>query len=238
MRGLTRLQQPPEAMVLMGDMECDAPLDELVAPIRAAGTQVFWIAGNHDFDGGHAMLDNLIDPARNPGTGRNGLNARVVEIGGLRVAGLSGTFRPRVWLPPAEPNVHGRAGLEANLATLGAGWQDEHRVALHRSLAELSIWPEDMEALSELRADILVTHEAPSSHPMGFAVIDALARNMGARLVLHGHHHVTYRASANDGLLVQGIAAGWGVAADGSVAWEGEAPRWLGGLPSGWQPAA
>ena len=229
--------QPPEAMVLLGDMECDVPLDDLVAPIRAAGTEIFWIAGNHDFDGGHAMLDNLINPARNPVTSGHGLNARVVEIAGLRVAGLSGTFRPRIWLPPAEPRVHGRAGLAEDLATLDAGWQDEHRAALHRSLAELSIWSEDVAILSALRADILVAHEAPSSHPMGFAVIDTLARSLGARLVLHGHHHVTYRARAADGLLVQGVAAGWGVAADGSVAWEGETPRWLGGLPSGWQPA-
>ena len=227
MRGLARLARPPQAMVLLGDMECDAPLDDLVASVRADGTEIYWIAGNHDYDGGSEMLDNLVDPARNPVTVGNGLHGRVVEIAGLRVAGLSGTFRPRIWLPPSEPKLHGRAGLADNLATLGPGWREEQLAALHRSLAELAIWPEDFAHLSGQRADILVTHEAPSSHPMGFAVIDALARAMGARLILHGHHHVTYRARATDGLLVQGVAAGWGVAEDGSIAWEGEAPRWM-----------
>ncbi|MDJ0390874.1 hypothetical protein QMO56_22415 [Roseomonas sp. E05] len=32
-----------------------------------------------------------------------------------------------------------------------------------------------------------------------------------------------------------GVAAGWGVAADGRVLWPGEAPRWLGPSPPGWR---
>jgi cytosine/adenosine deaminase-related metal-dependent hydrolase len=44
-------------------------------------------------------------------------------------------------------------------------------------------------ALSKLRADILVTHEAPSCHPYGFAAIDALARAMGVVRSFHGHQH-------------------------------------------------
>jgi hypothetical protein len=43
--------------------------------------------------------------------------------------------------------------------------------------------------LSKLRADILVTHEAPSTHPHGFAALDELARAMSVSKTFHGHHH-------------------------------------------------
>ncbi|WP_415519878.1 MAG: metallophosphoesterase [Desulfovibrio aminophilus] len=52
-----------------------------------------------------------------------------------------------------------------------------------------SIFPEDVRALARLHADVLVTHEAPTTHPHGFEVLDNLARDMGVRLVVHGHHH-------------------------------------------------
>jgi len=97
-----------------------------------------------------------------------------------------------------------------------------------------AIWPEDVDRLSATRADVLVAHEAPSSHPTGKAVIDGLARRMGARLVVHGHHHVNYRARARDGLEVLGVASAWGVLQDGRVLWPGERPRPLGRLAPGW----
>jgi hypothetical protein len=81
---------------------------------------------------------------------------------------------------------------------------------------------------------VLVTHEAPSSHPQGVAFIESLARKMGARLVIHGHHHVCYRARAEDGLQVQGVGAAWGIGLDGRPWWPGEANRWLGNAPTGW----
>jgi hypothetical protein len=55
----------------------------------------------------------------------------------------------------------------------------------HRS----SIFPADHANLSKLRADILVTHEAPSAHPHGFAVLDELARSLGVNKTFDGHHH-------------------------------------------------
>jgi hypothetical protein len=38
---------------------------------------------------------------------------------------------------------------------------------------------EDLAALEAQTADILVVHDAPSSHPEGFAELDLLARAMG-----------------------------------------------------------
>ena len=46
-----------------------------------------------------------------------------------------------------------------------------------------------LSSLSEMRADILITHEAPSYHPMGFEEIELLASAMGVRQAYHGHHH-------------------------------------------------
>jgi hypothetical protein len=93
--------------------------------------------------------------------------------------------------------------------------------ALSHFLAVTAIWPEDIDALSAQRADVLVTHEAPSSHPEGVGVLDDLARAMGARLIVHGHHHITSHARANDGLRVLGVGDTWAVDLDGNVVWRG-----------------
>lgn len=51
------------------------------------------------------------------------------------------------------------------------------------------IYPDEFERLAQHQADVLVLHEAPSSHPYGFAVLDELARRIGVKRVFHGHHH-------------------------------------------------
>ena len=56
-------------------------------------------------------------------------------------------------------------------------------------------FPSDIEILENQQADVLICHEAPKPHPMGFQVINDLAMKMGVKLVFHGHHHenFTYR---------------------------------------------
>jgi predicted phosphodiesterase len=233
-RGLDTTTTLPDAAILLGDIECTLPLDQLAAPLLDRGIAVFWIFGNHDNDGGRDMWANLADPLRNPRTAPGALNGRVVEIDGTRIAGLGGTFRPRIWEPPEPPRVHRRADLPADLAKLGPHWREDHRDALVHSLGATAIWPEDYDHLATQRADILVTHEAPSSHPAGSAALDDLARAMGARLIVHGHHHVNYRAVAPDGLRALGVASAWGLTADGTTLWRGEAPRYLGQLLHRW----
>ncbi len=232
--GLAALDPLPRSAVLLGDIQCDRPLDELAAPLLERGIDVHWIFGNHDNDGGPEMWANLVEPERNPRTAQGALHGRVVEISGLRIAGLGGTFRPRVWEPPEPPRLHARAELPADLASMGTGWREDHLAALEHSLGATAIWPEDYHYLASQRADILVTHEAPRSHPAGNAALDALARAMGASLIVHGHHHVSYRAVARDGLRSMGVAAAWGSTLDGQALWPGEAPRHLGHLLDGW----
>jgi len=233
--GLAALEAPPDHAVLLGDIQCDRTLDELAAPLLARGIAVSWIFGNHDNDGGPEMWANLAEPSRNPRTAPGAVHGRVLEIGGIRVAGLGGTFRPRVWEPPEPPRLFAREQLPADLAAMAGHWPASHLAALAHSLGIAAIWPEDVERLSALRADILVSHEAPGSHPAGKAVIDDLARRMGAHLIIHGHHHVNYRADARDGLHVLGVASAWGVLQDGAVLWPGERPRPMGRLNVGWR---
>jgi UDP-2,3-diacylglucosamine pyrophosphatase LpxH len=75
------------------------------------------------------------------------------------------------------------------------------------------VWSEDVEALSKQRAEILVTHEGPSSvwKDMGFSVLDDLAAAMGAKWLIHGHHHHSGLSELPNGVRVKalGIAEIW-----------------------------
>ena len=68
-----------------------------------------------------------------------------------------------------------------------------------------AIFPEDVQALLGLRADVLVTHEAPSCHRHGFVGIDQAAALCRARMVVHGHHHESYQGTLPSGVPVRGL---------------------------------
>ena len=69
-----------------------------------------------------------------------------------------------------------------------------------------TIFPEDVRALTDMRVDVLVTHEAPSTHRHGFVGIDIAAAACRARLVVHGHHHESVEGTLPDGTPVRGLA--------------------------------
>ena len=182
------------------------------------------------------MWANLTDPVRNPITSGGALHGRVVDIAGVRVAGLSGIFRPRVWDSRRAPSLRQRAELPADLAKLGPSLRAEHVAALTHSLSTIAIWHEDVEALAAQSADVLVVHDAPCSHRDGHQVLTDLARRMGVKVVLHGHHHVSYVAENIAGdLRAIGVGASWGLDLDGAVQWRGEPPRILGPQNADWQ---
>ena len=186
---------PPGTLVLLGDCECDAPLPELLSPAIAAGWLVYWILGNRDTDTAIAF-DNL---ARAHPEGNIG--CRVVEVAGQRIAGLPGVFKPRVWHPLERESPQFRTRDEF-LAALPPSEQWRGGLPLwHRD----TIFPEDFDSLRKERFDILVTHEAPSSHRYGFTDIDALAEDCGAQLIVHGHHHQSYEARLPNGIRVRGL---------------------------------
>jgi Calcineurin-like phosphoesterase len=182
----------PGTLILVGDCDCPAPLSQVLAPAIEQGWEVCWILGNHDTET-EAAYDNLTS---HPGD----IGLRIASIGGLRISGLPGVFKPRVWHPHDGPaSYRTRAAFQAALRPHEA-WRGGLPL-FHRD----TIFPEDFEQLAEQRCDILLTHEAPSSHPHGFAVIDALAQACGARLIVHGHHHQSYEAMLANGIRVRGL---------------------------------
>jgi len=182
----------PEAVVLLGDYDLKKPLQDYLQSILGK-TKVWWIPGNHDFEPPihyHHLFSSQL-------SGQS-LHLKVVEIAGLRVAGLGGIFLGRVWYPPHQPKWRSKQHylnsnrLNAEATELSLKYQT-------------AIWPDEWAALKELKADILVTHEAPRSHKHGFIAIDQLAEAMGARKVFHGHLHEYYTANIRKGIKVVGV---------------------------------
>ncbi len=193
---------PPPAVVLLGDMELDESLDQKLAPLLDRRVELYWIAGNHDTESA-VWYERLFHAGRSLDAGN--LHGRIAEIGGLRIAGLGGVFRKTVWDPQISTTAtaHTRAEFIARISKARPSRNDmplRHQV---------SIFPEDLDALRAAAddglADVLVCHEAPSVHPKGFSAIDALARDIGANWIVHGHHHQSYEDATPDGVRVRGL---------------------------------
>lgn len=188
---LDHLQCLPEALqtapiIHLGDAApLGGPVSEVLPPEVA---DRFWfIPGNHDFDKREYMEELLFG-----GLEERNLHGRVVEINGLRVAGLGGVFKQRVWDGRGgTPTFPGRQSYLDHLPKKDRG-------SLPLSIAD-AIWHEDVFNLMKQQADVLVTHEAPSCHRFGFSALDELAKAMRVKLLVHGHHHEYYQTEINQG---------------------------------------
>lgn len=170
------------AVVLLGDIEPPRPLHEELAPIL---DRVWWIPGNHDSDS-----DEMWCRVATPQMASRNLHGRVVTLpDGTRIAGLGGVFRESVWYP-ALAAARGGAPAFRNRREHGKATprQDRWEGGHHRRHWG-TIYPDELDKLSELRADVLVTHEAPGYHRNGFELLDDLAQSLGVKLTVHGHHH-------------------------------------------------
>lgn len=194
--------QEPGTLILVGDCDLRVPIRHMLASLFALGWSVRWILGNKDAET-DAAFDNLATDYP-----EGDLGCQVIEVGGLRIAGLGGVFKPRIWYPRVDepggsiepPNFNTRREFLDSLHP-----RQHWRGGLplwHRD----SIFPEDFARLAQQRFDVLVCHEAPSCHRHGFAVIDRLAEVAAARLIVHGHHHEAYSAKLPNGIDVRGLA--------------------------------
>jgi predicted phosphodiesterase len=174
------------AVILLGDMEPQRPLDRELAALVDRAIPIWYIHGNHDAD-----TDELWTRVWGSKIADRNIHGRVVELpNGQRLAGLGGVFRESVWYPLSsatreEQLPRYRTRKEHARATprrdrCGSGPPTKHWG---------TIYPEDVDRLANLRADVLITHEAPRYHPNGFELLDILAQSMGAKVVVHGHHH-------------------------------------------------
>lgn len=198
------------SVVFLGDIEPRRPFEEEIRPLLDAGIEVWFIHGNHDSDR-RLTWDNL------EASSHRNLHGRVVEIDGVRIGGLGGTFREDIWYPDQAATPGGvtpyrnyadyvqfirskaaskrRPTKEESAQRQGSVMANGDDSLLDESqqgrlLKHLSaIFPDSYDALADQQADILVTHEAPSCHPHGFGAIDLLAQVMGVKALFHGHQH-------------------------------------------------
>lgn len=185
------------AVVILGDCDLPRPLKEELQPVFSRGVSVFWIPGNHDTDNNlwYARLFNSAPDGN--------LHGRTTIVDSIRIGGLGGVFRGKIW-DPELPSAEARWKSPADLVThtpLQSRWEGGLPLR-HRS----TIFPVDYDALKTQALDILVTHEAPTTHEHGFAALDQLAESTGARLLVHGHHHHSYEAQLACGTRVRGLA--------------------------------
>ncbi len=204
------LEHRPRAVVFLGDLQPPGPLDEVMARVLDL-TEIWWIPGNHDTDS-----DLYHDRLWRSSLGARNLHGRVAEVAGVRIAGLGGVFRGQIWMPPAEPNYPTPASFIAR-AGRGNLWRGG-LPRRHRS----TIFSATYEALAKQRADVLITHEAPSWHAKGFGLIDRLARQIGATASFHGHQHETRYYGEAEGLRPYGVGLRGIVDLEGRVIVAGE----------------
>ena len=132
----------------------------------AAPVPVLYVHGNHDSDS-YEKWEFLHDGSAID------LHATVTEIHSVRIAGLGGTFLSKIWNPPLPPKYHSKSQL----------WGETHRFRdgqRPNARYQGAIYPHDVEYLSRLKADILLTHEAGALHPIGNHALDGLATGFEA----------------------------------------------------------
>jgi predicted phosphodiesterase len=177
------------AVILLGDMEPQRSLNDELGRIA---DRVWLIHGNHDADS-----DELYERVWDSKLASRNVDGRVVVLpNGLRLAGLGGVFRETVWHPTAASARGGEAAFRSRKEHFRATpRQDRWRGGPHRKHAG-TIYPDELDKLVTMRADILITHEAPGYHPNGFEILDTLAQALGVKVSVHGHHHDNIDSSA------------------------------------------
>ena len=156
-------EERPDGVVILGDCDLSRPLREQIKPVFDADIRVRWIPGNHDC-GNEVWHERLWGdyPECN-------LHGRWAQLGELIVAGLGGVFKEHIWYPrceAADPVCPDRRAYPKNLKRT-----ERWRGGLPLHIRD-AIFSKDVQSLSGLRADVLVTHEAPSCHRHGFVGID------------------------------------------------------------------
>jgi len=184
----------PAAVIFLGDLECPIPFSDCVADIEAAGIECWVIPGNHDTD----TAENYRNLYGDSFFQERNLHGRIVEIAGLRVAGLGGIFREKIWDPDSDemPAIRNWQKL---VATQNA--KRPNRLRIEQPTVEQiatdgvlrkhasAIFHDDWLHLYGQQADILVTHEAPDCHQYGYKAITALAQSLKVKFSFHGHMH-------------------------------------------------
>ena len=142
---------------------------EWVEPLRAQypSVQVAFIFGNHDADS-YEHWERLHD------TGSAiALHGQVLDLDGVRVAGLGGNFMGRVWMPPDQPKFTNKEAAALNRGAFQ--WRGGQRPAPGYLAA---IYPDEFEALAAARGRRPGDARGAQLPSHGFEALDELARAM------------------------------------------------------------
>jgi len=181
-----------ETIILLGDQTPNRPIEEELGELTA---KTWFVFGNHDSDR-QVFLD------RHQALMSRHLHCRRLQAGGVWIAGLSGVFRGQVLGPRKDEGLDEILRRRPCLIERRAGWENKRNPSPKPAG---TIYQEDLAKLAKMKAHVLVTHEAPESHRYGFRAIGDLARAMGAKLLVHGHHHGRYVSFIDGGIKVVGL---------------------------------
>lgn len=199
---LDALDTSVRSIIILGDLaeakHHPHQVDEVrrvLKELSARGIDWHTISGNHDSD--TAEICDLVYRD----LGDRLLDGRVVHVGkpNIAIAGLGGVVSGRIW------DGVNKAAADSPEALLAITPRQEHHRGGLPFKKRRTIFPSTVRELSGQKADVLISHEAPSCHPHGFAFINELAEAMGARLIVHGHHHAAYEDQLENGVLVRGL---------------------------------
>ena len=157
----------------------DLPFEYLGRLMDGLDRPLVFVPGNHDPDvnGYRTGRSGLVLRAGLPATppwppGAVNADGRVVDVGGLRIAGLGGSLRYR-----EGPNQY----------------SERQQARRARRLARRAAWRRRRDGRA---VDVLITHAPPrgvgdGDDPphRGFACLHPLAARLGVGLLLHGHVH-------------------------------------------------
>jgi uncharacterized protein len=171
---------------------CVGDLADAEGRYQAVPAPLYWIKGNNEqFD--------AIEAGVFPGNLHYLPNARAIDLDGLRVAGLGGTFAPSWYDTPAAALPHPRKG-----SAKATGLADKRRHFVR----------EEVDACKALTGvGVLLTHEAPRPYlagtgarrnDAGKTAINEVLASMRPRLHLFGHHH-RFTEQARDGVTSVGL---------------------------------
>ena len=161
----------PDLILAAGDL----PFDYLENLLTRAAVPLVYVPGNHDADVrfrpdsyGPVVVEQPI-----PGPqGADNADGKILDVAGLRIAGLGGSLRYRV-----GPNQYTQGQMRRRALGL------ELRALWRRLLRKPGV-------------DILLTHAPPlglgdgEDHPhRGFAAFHRLVRVLHPKLMVHGHVH-------------------------------------------------
>ncbi|GLY54632.1 metallophosphoesterase [Lentzea sp. NBRC 102530] len=156
----------------------DLPFEYLEHLANALDKPLVFVPGNHDADlSGYANVRGLWTkagvPVRWPGpTGAVNADERVIDVAGLRIAGLGGSIRYN-----KGPNQ----------------WTERQQARRARRVTRLAAWRKLRDGRG---VDVLLTHsppldcgDEPDAPHRGFACFHPLVERLAPSLMLHGHIH-------------------------------------------------